>query len=341
MQIPFDHGQLFTKLPDDIRLQLPKEYEAISNAKMVQNTLNYSKAQLAGYFHKYFIRSYIETSSLFNYLLQNSTKYKTLLFTKRRLRILDIGTGIGANSIALLKNINDKFNNIKSIEVDAIDGNLEALNYEQKIIKFLKFECYVKVNPVHHIFNSESLIPDLKHITNSAEPYDIVISSKFINEFYRKEQHITGVYSSIIKFSHDVLNENGILFITELTDRINSPHDNRYLNKVFKNETVSYFQDYKDSLKYIVPLPCHLWQNVCQDSSKCFVQQQCLGGISKFFTQAFCFKSLSNNFYDYSFIEKWRIRPIRINISSLNLIETFFYIGKLLYDNQISSDFYY
>lgn len=61
MQTNFIDNGLFDNIPDDIRVQLPSEYEKIDSFSKVQDTLNYSRKQLGGYFHKYFPRSYIET----------------------------------------------------------------------------------------------------------------------------------------------------------------------------------------------------------------------------------------------------------------------------------------
>ncbi|MBF0468054.1 MAG: hypothetical protein HQK61_04090 [Desulfamplus sp.] len=206
------------------------------------------------------------------------------------------------------------------------------------------FRCDIKINPVHKIFTHESLIVDLKQFCNLNNTYDIIISSKFLNEFYRKTPDIAGLYTNLIHLGHDILDQSGILIITELTDQVSkkrNPPDLRYLNKIFSQETKMYFYKHKNSLKQILPLPCSMWRDICRDTNRCFVQHQYLDGVSKAFTQIFCFKTLGANFYDSSFMQKWSVRPIRINRVSIQNKNTFCYQGKLYDGNQIPSELYY
>ena len=95
----------FKNIPQDICVQLPLPhfYEQLATHRHVQDTLGYSEAQLGGYFHKYFPRSYAETFTVMSRLVRFSQKYRKILLEKQRLTLLDIGAGIGGNMIRMLK----------------------------------------------------------------------------------------------------------------------------------------------------------------------------------------------------------------------------------------------
>lgn len=95
----------FKNIPQDICVQLPLPhfYEQLATHRHVQDTLGYSEAQLGGYFHKYFPRSYAETFTVMSRLVRFSQKYRKILLEKQRLTLLDIGAGIGGNMIGMLK----------------------------------------------------------------------------------------------------------------------------------------------------------------------------------------------------------------------------------------------
>jgi len=298
----------FSNIPRDIYMQLPESYQEL-NFKDVQDTLNYSEAELGGYFHKYFPRSYTETFTIMGQLLDFSENYRRILSEKDHLRLLDVGAGIGGNMTGLLKYISTNFPGIESVLIDSIDGNKTALDYQADIIRKINLNFTVRFNPVHHVFSSETLVEELHDLINASASYDIVMSSKFLNEFYRKDHSIRGVYSRFIEFGGAVLNREGILMITELTDPL---PDHEYFNRVFNNETIHYYQTCSYPLKQVFPIQCHLWRDRCEDGNNCFVQQRYLCGKAKAFTQVFCKQSLGGQFYDKEYLDKNENAPILI-----------------------------
>jgi hypothetical protein len=321
----------FTNIPQDIRIQLPEIYEEITTHRLVENTLNYTQEQLGGYFHKYFPRSYMETHTVIEGLVCCSEKYRNLLSEKHHLSLLDIGAGIGGNMFGMLKYISATFPRVQSVRIDSVDGNDKALEYQARLIKNLELNFKVTYNPVHHVFAHQTLIAELGNITSGRGGYDIVMASKFINEFYRRDNAITGLYCSFIEFGTVLLNKDGILMITELTDSLPSCG---HLNMAFNRETVSYYKAVSNPLKQVFPIQCHLWRESCEDGISCFVQQRYLSGSAKVFTQVFCHESLGSQFYCERYLYEQGNAPIRIK-------ETlraggFCYHGKLRDTDQLS-----
>ena len=315
----------FENIPEDICNLLPESYEELNNFYQVQDTLAYTKAQLGGYFHKYFPRSYTETVSIVNHLFKTSENYRDIFSTKRHISILDIGSGIGGNLIGMLKFISATFPEVQSVLIDSIDGNKTALEYQEYIIKKINLNFTVTLNHIHHVFFPQTIIEDLKNLRPEHDSYDIVMSSKFINELYRKNSDTTGVYSDFIKYGGDVLKQDGFLMITELTD-ILSRHG--YFNQVFNRETNAYYNTCSAPLTQVFPIQCYLWRESCEDGENCFVQHQFLSGKAKVFTQIFCQASLGNNFYNERYLNARRSAPIRIKNTRYSSGH-FCYQGKL------------
>ena len=322
----------FTNIPQDITVQLPETYQELETHRHVQDTLAYSEAELGGYFHKYFPRSYVETFTVFDEMISCSAEYGKILSGKGSLTLLDIGAGIGGNMIGMLKYISAVFPGVQSVVIDSVDGNPRALDYQARIISNLELNFNVRFNPVHHVFCSETLIYDLGCLVGEKAGYDIVMASKFLNEFYRKDNCLTGLYSSFIAFGSAVLNPDGILMITELTDGL-AGHG--YLNMAFNRETLSYYRQCANPLKQVFPIQCHLWRDCCEDANRCFVQQRYLNDRAKAFTQVFCRQSLGNEFYEQAYLNQQKRAPIRIKYTGWNGGH-FCYHGKLRDTAQLS-----
>ena len=299
----------FANIPEDICRLLPETHEALGNFYQVQDTLNYTREQLNGYFYKYFPRSYTETFDITAGLFGCSENYRTVFSAKRHLTILDIGSGIGGNMVGLLKYISTAFPRVQTVEIDSVDGNERALDYQAYILKNIELDFSVTFNPVHHVFSPETLIEELSALDLKNKAYDIVMESKFINEFYRKKTDIQGLYAQFIGYGGDLLKQDGILMITELTD----PLPGRgYFNRVFNRETRAYYKDCSTPLNQIFPIQCHLWRDCCEDGDQCFVQQRYLSGKAKVFTQIFCRQSLGRIFYGEKYLNEQKQAPIRI-----------------------------
>lgn len=308
-------NESFANIPQDITVQLPEFYEELTNHRHVQDTLAYSEAQLGGYFHKYFPRSYVETFTVMGLLLNASQRYRSMLSEKHHLTLLDIGGGIGGNMIGMLKFISAALPGMQSVLIYSIDGNKRALDYQARLIKKLKLNFIATFNPVHHLFSSETMIEELESFISEKACYDIVMASKFLNEFYRKDNAVTGLYSRFIEFGSAVLDHEGILMITELTDCLPG---RGHLNMVFNRETLAYYRACVSPVKQVFPVQCHLWRDCCEDANKCFVQQRYLMGKAKTFTQIFCQESLGSQFYSEKYVNKQKNGPIRIKETGYN-----------------------
>jgi hypothetical protein len=93
---------------------------------------------------------------------------------------------------------------VQTVEIDSVDGNERALDYQAYILKNIELDFSVTFNPVHHVFSPETLIEELSALDLKNKAYDIVMESKFINEFYRKKTDIQGLYAQFIGYGGDL-----------------------------------------------------------------------------------------------------------------------------------------
>lgn len=155
----------------------------------VQRTLDYDENDLREYLGTYFPGSFSESYAIFINLFRNES-IRNSFDIKRDIYILDIGSGTGGNLLGLLwfmKKFLIGFDN-KTIHIVSIDGNECALNIQRKIIaRFFSSNTdffYKIIELSRNGFKEElkSIINDFK----INHKFDIIMSFKFINEFYRE-----------------------------------------------------------------------------------------------------------------------------------------------------------
>lgn len=163
---------------------------------------------LIGYVNFYGYRINVNESVLIpryetEFLVEKTIKYINKYFDKK-VKILDIGTGSGAISIALAKNINSN--------IDAVDISLEALSLAKNNSK----ENETNIN----FFQSDIF-------SNVKNKYDVIISNppyiskneKIMDSVYKYEPHLAlfakdnGLYfyNEIISKSKEYLNDKFII----------------------------------------------------------------------------------------------------------------------------------
>jgi len=142
--------------------------------------LDLTKDEVLKYLGTYFPRSYAESFCIFDNIFQNSV-YNHIIFNKKSLNILTIGTGTGGDIIGLLTAIEKHFHIVSEINVWALDGNNEALSVLRQIIDNFNDQTSksVKLKTLESVFNSISDF-QCKEITDNK--FDFILSFKLICE---------------------------------------------------------------------------------------------------------------------------------------------------------------
>lgn len=156
----------------------------------VQKTLDYDENDLRGYLGTYFPGSFSESYAIFSNLFRHES-IRNSFEMKKDIYILDIGSGTGGNLLGLLwfmKKFLIGFDT-KTIHIVSLDGNKCALDIQRKITgRFFSTntDFSFKIKELSHKCFKE----DLKNIIDDckiSDKFDIIMSFKFINEFYREK----------------------------------------------------------------------------------------------------------------------------------------------------------
>ena len=268
-----------SELSDFIYGELGAEYKP--NYDKAKNSLDADEEQNLINLGTYFPRSFIEINKIFTDLTQNS-RIRESLKRKKEIYILDIGSGTGGSLLGLLwflKEFNQNNEEI-SIHILSIDGNRNALKIQKQL-----FDKFSSKNVTY--VQKQSAISDnnLKDVLDQAietftqDKFDIIVASKFINELYRKNyDDRRRVYGNITDASSNYLIDDGIFFLSDVTDYIDGGYINGthisekiFIPKIMNKETIKYLNRATAKLKPIIPLSCALWYNKCK-TCFCFTQ---------------------------------------------------------------------
>ncbi|MDP3104889.1 MAG: hypothetical protein Q8M95_09830 [Candidatus Methanoperedens sp.] len=224
----------------------------------------------------YFPRSFVEAYLIFKDLHNN--EYIKSIFEKNEFFILDIGGGVGGNLFGLLWFMKEHIKDFKSkrINVISLDCNDFALDIQEKIIRmfFLENTYFYSKSPnlSRNNFNEmiNSVSEDYRCINHGYKnKFDIIMSFKFVNEFYRKYQDYCenkGMYKQITDTITNLLDENGLFLLADTSDK----NDFDYFPKIMNKEIFEYLKNNDEKLKPIVPLSCAIWHNDCIEPFNCY-----------------------------------------------------------------------
>lgn len=156
------------------------------NFEKVQQNLNSNEDDLRAYLGTYFPRSFAEAYKIFEDLFHNKD-IKNNFKKKNELFILDIGSGTGGNILGLLWIMKSSFKNFrhKKIYILSIDGNDKALKIQKRLIKKF-FPTNIIIDSKKITISRDNIAKKLKNVLIKNK-FDIIMSFKFVNEFYREE----------------------------------------------------------------------------------------------------------------------------------------------------------
>ncbi|MFA5404633.1 MAG: hypothetical protein WC358_06835 [Ignavibacteria bacterium] len=236
------------------------------------NNLENNEEENKIYIGTYFPRSYAESKIIFNDLFKNN-HIKNSFIEKDTISILDIGTGTGGNLIGLMESLKENFGK-KALKIFTFEGNINALEFFDKFVKKFKITFNynnIITNNVSLKISSNSLYVDTFYkIFDFNTKFDVVMSSKFISEFYNETQiGADGVYKDFARISSDNLNKDGIAIVLDTTNKLGN---NKYTSYVMTKELKEYIKENEENIKFILPKSCALWYNKC-NTGDCFIQR--------------------------------------------------------------------
>jgi hypothetical protein len=230
------------------------------------------------YMGTYFPRSFVESYKIFELLLKNEYICKCLC-KKNEINMIDIGSGTGGNLLGIFWFLKEKgfFNRDRDfvIYLRSIDRDNEGLQIQKKLIEQF-FGSYIAADYTLKDFSSaQDLSGFLKnHLKRQGQVYDIMMCSKFINEFYTRESDYElnkGLYGEIVRIAENFLSDDGVLIMIDVTSPSFRPHG-AFLPEIMSKEINEALNDPECGISHIQPLSCAFFQAKCTEPQKCFPQ---------------------------------------------------------------------
>jgi SAM-dependent methyltransferase len=184
-----------------------------SNSDMT--VIDWDKSDILNYLGTYFPRSYVESYCIFKSYFEN---YKSDCIFKEEISIFDFGCGTGGEIIGLLSVIIERFDNLKLINIVALDGNKHSLRLYENVLE--KFQLHSRIQINNRIVPIEiDDFYDLSIIDSViSTQFDIIISFKAICEFVTKQRfEQDNPYEHIAHTFLPKLMDKGIMLLVDVT----------------------------------------------------------------------------------------------------------------------------
>lgn len=251
------------KLPqfiDDYIFNKLKANFAPDHTKFNKN-LNHKKEDVQIYLGTYFPRSFAETYSIFNNILQNEIIEKSNR-EKEEINILDIGSGTGGNLSGLLLSLIENISQSINFNIVAIDGNKEALKFLEKIVFQIQLKYSLNISLNCHYVTFETISDLYENSKQFFEPnFDFIISSKMINEIISKDEDS---YLNYYRYFTKYLSNEGLLLMLDVTTKI----DVEYMPILLNKQTNRFIQENDSIYKTLIPTSCAEFDKTCNQD--CF-----------------------------------------------------------------------
>lgn len=150
--------------------------------KKARENLENSHDENLDYLGTYFPRTVLESAIIFEHLMRTMPSVKKMLAERDVIRVLDFGCGTGGELLGFLIALGWEFNwELPAVEVDAIDGNEDALGMMQDIMHLCrdKWDFDLRVRTVTHKAEKSGFAPANVKLRDD---YDVLVTSKCLGE---------------------------------------------------------------------------------------------------------------------------------------------------------------
>ena len=145
--------------------------------KKARENLENSHDENLDYLGTYFPRTVLESAVIFEHLMRTMPSVKKMLAERDVIRVLDFGCGTGGELLGFLIALGWEFNwELPAVEVDAIDGNQDALGMMQDIMHLCrdKWDFDLRVRTVTHKAEKSGFAPANVKLRDD---YDVLVNS--------------------------------------------------------------------------------------------------------------------------------------------------------------------
>ncbi|MCK5231122.1 MAG: hypothetical protein KAR13_12690, partial [Desulfobulbaceae bacterium] len=244
--------------------------------KKAMRGINADREQTRVNLGTYFPRSYIEIYNIFYELFENVPEISRMIRSKKKIRILALGSGAGGSMAGLLQSMT-KYMHGCDIKVYCVEGNENAHKYLLKTARLLRrhhnladdsFQIY-KFTFAEQAQNFTKQLNSL--LTKWNTEFDIVISWKFLSEFYNGDfNKAKGAYRGLLETVSKFMTPAGICALLDLT--MKNAGRNEWIPTVMASEIQEYVTQHDAKLGFLLPLSCASWGRSCFAKS-CYTQK--------------------------------------------------------------------
>ena len=186
--------------------------------KKARENLENSHDENLDYLGTYFPRTVLESAVIFEHLMRTMPSVKKMLAERDVIRVL--GCGTGGELLGFLIALGWEFNwELPAVEVDAIDGNEDALGMMQDIMHLCrdKWDFDLRVRTVTHKAEKSGFAPANVKLRDD---YDVLVTSKCLGELNAVSQ--TPFLDFVCEFFDSIAPE-GLIVMMDVTSR--QPHN--------------------------------------------------------------------------------------------------------------------
>ena len=271
-------GWLDEFLFDTLDASYQPDYERASKS------LEFSADKLKEYLGTYFPRSYAESFVIFSDIFSKQS-IKDHFIEKGKISIMDFGSGTGGNLIGLLEAIEENINEQIDIKIVSIDGNKNALDYQESILNTFKKRTDKKIifKKKQRVIKERSDIDNINIASKlDEERFDIIMTFKCLSELVKMDKGIivqegtpkdylaNEFYLKFAEMSSGIMSEFSFLIILDVTDKFPDRLGGKFI-PVILNTYLNFFESRYNSLRTIIPVPCFTYAAKCDQ--ECFTQQ--------------------------------------------------------------------
>jgi hypothetical protein len=222
------------------------------NHERFEYNVDLNNDEIKIYLGTYFPRSYCETFCIYDNLFQNEI-YRHTIQQLNCINILSIGCGTGGDVIGLLAVINKYSNKKVKVNVYAIDGNSDSLEYFKNIL-----ENYNAQNIVVIMHDFTSIIDSEKDIKKISKKYTeklfhFIGCCKMGCELMSHANFSDNVYKIIVETFIPLLNDYGVMRILDVTTK-DELSGNFY--PCIMNKGLNDFINENNNYRTLIPLSC-------------------------------------------------------------------------------------
>ena len=219
------------------------------------------------YLGTYFPRSYAEAYGITMQIL-SIQGFLERYIEWEEINLFDFCCGTGGEIIGTIVALQSKLPNLKRVNVDAFDANVEAIRFLYHLMSSVnnasEMKVEIHINPQCIFIESEQEIMDIVSLSNVQ--YHFMMSFKAINEFVQHKTFNTNAYELVASHLLPLLSQFGVFIMSDVATKLN---DSIIFYPQMMNIGLNHYIKETSLYKSIIPSACFEHERTCKG---CYMQ---------------------------------------------------------------------